>query len=118
MVIYYLGVPISFGHWFIKKPQIFIDRELQGVIFVFNPDNDGHRDELDFYYDSFIRKSKLSDSNAIVFALNNSEANPSTKLSLCKCNNITYIRRQITSWNFFSQKLCKNPAIGGQFERK
>ena len=64
---------------------------------MFNPDNDGHRDELDFYYDSFIRKSKLSDSNAIVFALNNSEANPSTKLSLCKCNNITYIRRQITS---------------------
>jgi len=58
--------------------------ELQGVIFVFNPDNDGHRDELDFYYDSFIRKSKLSDSNAIVFALNNSEANPSTKLSLSK----------------------------------
>ena len=68
---------------------IFVDRELQGVIFVFNPDNDGHRDALDFYYDSFIRKSRLSDSNAIVFALTNTEANPSTKLSLCKCENMT-----------------------------
>ena len=58
--------------------------EMHGVIFVFNPENDGHRDQLDYYYDNFIRKSKLSDSNAIVFALANSESNVSTKLTLCK----------------------------------
>ena len=58
--------------------------ELTGVIFVFNPDDDSHKDALDYFYDNFVRKSKLSDSNAIVFAMSTSRTKSSAKISLCK----------------------------------
>lgn len=42
--------------------------ELHGVIFVFNPDVESHGADMDFYYDQFVRKSGLQDTNCIVFA--------------------------------------------------
>ena len=57
--------------------------EQHGVIFVFNPSNESHKDALDYYYDNFVRKSKISDSCAIVFALSSS-SRASSKVSLCE----------------------------------
>lgn len=59
--------------------------ELHGVIFVFNPDNESHGADLDFYYDNFVKKSGLQDSNCIVFAhVRGGSSNKKAKL----CNEI------------------------------
>ena len=42
--------------------------ELHGVIFVFNPNIDTHGDDLNLYYEQFVKKAGIPDTNCIVFA--------------------------------------------------
>ncbi len=47
--------------------------ELHGIIFVFNPEDETHGPDLDFYYANFVKKSNIQDSNCLVLAFNNSD---------------------------------------------
>ena len=57
--------------------------ELHGIIFVFNPDDDTHGDELDYFYDNFAKKTAIPDSNCLVLAFNRDETN-NGNVKLCK----------------------------------
>ena len=57
--------------------------ELHGIIFVFNPDDDTHGDELDYFYDHFAKKTAIPDSNCLVLAFNRDETN-NGNVKLCK----------------------------------
>ena len=42
--------------------------ELHGVIFLFNPEDETQAKDLDFYYEHFVKKPGLQDSNCLVLA--------------------------------------------------
>ena len=61
--------------------------ELHGIIFVFDPDNDTHGRELDFYYEHFVKKAGIQDGNCLALALNRSDVGGSfgkSSAKLCK----------------------------------
>lgn len=56
--------------------------ELHGLVFVFNPEEEGHGRELDFFYDQFVKKSDIQDSHCLVLAFPKDESSRNVKL--CK----------------------------------
>ena len=50
---------------------------------MFNPDDDTHGDELDYFYDHFAKKTAIPDSNCLVLAFNRDETN-NGNVKLCE----------------------------------
>jgi Rab-like protein 5 len=59
--------------------------ETNGVIFVFNPEDESHGNELDNLYENFAKKSRLTDTQFVVFAHVKDNGNGNRKgVKLCK----------------------------------